>query len=85
MYTHSQDVAELGFESYPQALPILLIRLQGTYPDCVLGGPLARLWEGRDLSAGFSACTSSVLCRDSSALLRTRSGSCSWLARRPLR
>ena len=60
------------------------LRLQGACLDCVLGGPLARLWEGQDLNAGFSACTSSVLCGDSSALLRT-SGSCSWLARRPLR
>lgn len=85
MYTHSQDVAELGFESrspYPQALPILLIRLKSSCLDHVLGGLLARLWEHQDLSASFSACVSSVLCRDSSALLRTRSGSCSWLARR---
>ena len=88
VYTHSQNVAELGFESrspYPQALPILLIRFKGFCLDHVLGGLLVRLWEGQDLSASFPACTSSVLCRDSSALLRTQSGSCFWLARRPLR
>lgn len=86
-----QDVAGVGFKSRTtscQALPILLTgRMARAWfcPDHVPEEPLASLWESQDSSGSVSACPASVLWRDITTLLRTRSGTSPWLARRPLR
>lgn len=70
--------------THPFHQPLFFREGRDSCLDRVLGEPLARQWDTQDLDASLAAWRASVLSMDISTLLGMRSGSYSWLAKKPL-